>query len=194
MCSRGTVRAVLLVAVAVPAQAGIAQSSAAPSRVVPASAALPPTVSISTHPTGSATLSAARITTCLAGAAAHHAVDPQLLRAIAMVESGLDAAAVNRANANGSRDLGLMQINSAWLPALARWRITENDLFDPCVSAYVGAWILAGNIARLGPTWQAVGAYNARTPSRQLAYVKRVQKQLARQSQAWGAGALARAP
>lgn len=119
------------------------------------------------------------VAACLAAAAAHHAVDVALVHAIAAVESGFDPSAVNRANKNGSRDIGLMQINSSWLPVLARWSITEDKLFDPCVSAYVGAWILADNIARLGRNWRAVGAYNARTPAKQLAYVRRVQKQLA---------------
>src|SRR5690606_36371621 len=79
--------------------------------------------------------------------------------------------------------IGLMQINSAWLPVLGRWGITEERLYEPCISAYVGAWILAGNIARHGRTWRAVGAYNAVTPSRQLAYVRKVQKQLLKSGQ-----------
>lgn len=118
------------------------------------------------------------VTGCLAAAAAHHAVDPALLHAIAVVESGLDPRALNHANRNGSRDIGLMQINSAWLPVLKRWGITEERLYEPCISAYVGAWILADNISRHGRTWRAVGAYNAVTPSRQLAYARRVQRQL----------------
>ena len=122
---------------------------------------------------------AAAISACLNKAARYHGVSADLLHAIAMVESGLDPAAVNRANANGSRDIGLMQINSSWLPRLATWDITEDDLFDPCVSAYVGAWILADNIARLGPVWRAVGAYNARSPKLQLKYARRIQRQLA---------------
>lgn len=120
---------------------------------------------------------------CLMAAATHHSVDPALLHAIAVVESGLDPRATNRSNRNGSRDIGLMQINSAWLPALKRWGITEEKLYEPCISAYVGAWILAGNIARHGRTWRAVGAYNAVTPSRQLAYVRRVQRQMLKSAQ-----------
>lgn len=127
-----------------------------------------------------ATLASAEVSACLAAAAGHHAVDPAVLHAIASVESGFNPQAINRTNRNGSRDIGLMQINSSWLPTLARWDITETQLFDPCVSAYVGAWILAGNMARMGHTWRAVGAYNARTPARQVAYVRRVQEHLAR--------------
>lgn len=66
---------------------------------------------------------------CLVAAARHHGVDPALLHAIAVVESGLNPRAVNRANANGTRDIGLMQINSAWLPTLKRWGITEEGLY-----------------------------------------------------------------
>ncbi|MGE4334640.1 MAG: lytic transglycosylase domain-containing protein [Pigmentiphaga sp.] len=118
------------------------------------------------------------ITDCLAAAARHFGLPSALLHAIAEVESGGDPRAVNRANRDGSRDIGLMQINSRWLPRLARWRIDEQALFDPCISAHVGAWILADNITRLGPVWRAVGAYNARTPALQLRYVRRVQAAL----------------
>lgn len=118
---------------------------------------------------------------CLQQAAQHFGLAPALLQAIAQVESGGNPAAVNRSNRNGSRDIGLMQINSRWLPTLARWQVFEQDLFDPCVSAHVGAWILADNIARLGPVWRAVGAYNAVTPALQQRYVRRVQAELARQ-------------
>lgn len=119
---------------------------------------------------------------CLHAAAERFAVPSALLEAIALVESGGNPAAVNRANTNGSYDVGLMQINSSWLPRLATWRITEQDLYDPCVSAAVGAWILADNIRRLGPVWRAVGAYNARTPALQWRYVQRVQAMLAQRS------------
>lgn len=124
------------------------------------------------------------IADCLAAAAGHFGLPPALLHAIAEVESGGNPRAVNRANRDGSRDIGLMQINSRWLPRLARWRIDEQALFDPCVSAHVGAWILADNIARLGPVWRAVGAYNARTPALQLRYVRRVQAALERRAAA----------
>lgn len=86
--------------------------------------------------------------------------------------------AVNR-NTDGSVDIGLMQINSSWLPSLARYGITRAHLFDACVNAYVGSWILSRNIQQLGLTWDAVGAYNARSPAKRLIYAQKVYQALA---------------
>ena len=98
---------------------------------------------------------------CWQLAASRYHVDPLLLYAIARVESGLNPRARN-INADGSQDIGLMQINSRHLPALARFGITEQHLItQPCTSVMVGAWILAGFIREKGYGWQAVGAYNA---------------------------------
>ena len=101
---------------------------------------------------------------CWDDAAARYQVNSSLLHAIARTESALNPQAINR-NRNGSRDIGLMQINSSWLPVLARHGIAERDLLDPCTNIRVGAWILAQNFQRLGSDWNAVGAYNARTPA-----------------------------
>lgn len=113
---------------------------------------------------------------CLDDAAGFHGVDPVLVRSIARHESGMNPYATHR-NANGSEDIGLMQINSFHLPRLGRFGITRTALFDPCVNAYVGAWILRDNINRIGPTWKAVGAYNAASPDKQLRYANQIYAQ-----------------
>ncbi|WP_316157492.1 lytic transglycosylase domain-containing protein [Cupriavidus sp. BIC8F] len=110
---------------------------------------------------------------CLDGAAVFHGVSPLLLRSIAMQESGMRPWVTNR-NANGSEDIGLMQINSIHLPRLGKYGISRAHLFDGCVNAYVGAWILRENIQRFGPTWKAVGAYNAASPDKQLRYANQI--------------------
>ena len=114
---------------------------------------------------------------CWEDAANRYRVSSALLYAIARTESGLNPQAIGR-NTNGSRDIGLMQINSAWLPTLASHGIGERDLYEPCTNIHVGAWILAGNVSRLGYTWEAVGAYNAASPSLRRNYVEKVRRHL----------------
>jgi soluble lytic murein transglycosylase-like protein len=114
---------------------------------------------------------------CFDEAAAFHRVSPTLARGIAQVESGMRSWVTNK-NTNGSEDIGLMQINSAHLPRLAKFGITRQSLFDPCTNAYVGTWILADCLARFGETWTAVGCYNAGAPHNRLRYATRVYQML----------------
>jgi soluble lytic murein transglycosylase-like protein len=116
---------------------------------------------------------------CLDDAAAYRHLNPALVRAIAQHESGMHASAVN-VNRNGSEDIGLMQINSSWLPTLSRFGIRREHLFDACVNAYVGTWILASNCRRFGAIWKCVGAYNAVSPQKQLTYANAIYRLLQR--------------
>ncbi len=51
---------------------------------------------------------------------------------------------------NGTRDIGLMQINSIHLPRLLKLGVTEERLLsEPCLSVEVGASILADFIPAL---------------------------------------------
>lgn len=80
--------------------------------------------------------------------------------AIAKTESGFNSNATN-INKNGTKDIGLMQINSAHLGELSKYGITERMLYDnPCANVNIGAWILARSIAYHGNNWRAVGSYN----------------------------------
>ena len=115
---------------------------------------------------------------CWQEAGSRYQVDPALLHAIARTESGLNPAAINR-NRNGSIDIGLMQINSAWFPTLAKYGISTQDVWEPCTNIHVGAWVLAQNMQKLGVNWDAVGAYNATTPAKRTAYAWKVYRNLA---------------
>lgn len=97
---------------------------------------------------------------CFSEAAQRYGVDERLLMAIAKQESDFQPH-VKHTNTNGSVDVGLMQINSQHFKTLNRFNISEQSLLDPCVNVHVGAWILSRAIKEHGPTWRAVGAYNA---------------------------------
>lgn len=97
---------------------------------------------------------------CWEETARRYDIEPELLQAIAAVESGHRAEVMNYDNRNGTRDIGLMQINSVHLPRLFKQGITEERLLsEPCLSVEVGASILAGFIQRFGYNWKAVGSY-----------------------------------
>lgn len=100
---------------------------------------------------------------CFVASGAKYSIDPRLLWAIAETESSgrADARNLSHLPRTGTIDIGLMQINSSWLPTLARYGITRDRLLaDPCLNIDVGAWILARTIRQQGASWDAVGAYN----------------------------------
>ncbi|MBI1920473.1 MAG: lytic transglycosylase domain-containing protein [Geobacter sp.] len=108
---------------------------------------------------------------CFQEAGEKYGISPLLLESIARTESGLKVSAVG-VNVNGSRDLGLMQINSSWIRPLGL--DPERLVTDACYNTEVGARILRECIDRKGYTWEAVGCYNAVTRSKQIKYSRRV--------------------
>ena len=112
-----------------------------------------------------------------------YGISAALLMAIAEQESNFNPKAVG-VNRNGTRDIGLMQINTTWLPRLAKQGVREQDLFEPCTNVMIGAWVLADNVRRLGPTYKALGAYNATSPHLQLRYAQAVLRRLPKFEQA----------
>lgn len=89
--------------------------------------------------------------------------DPDYLRAIAKKESSFNSLAIGH-NSDGTRDIGLMQINTgnfAWLKQRFPQLTYKKLLFDPCFNIHVGGYILNENFKLYGRRWVAVGAYNA---------------------------------
>jgi len=109
---------------------------------------------------------------CFQASSQKYSINANLLKAIAIQESSLNPNAVNARSAN-DEDLGLMQINSFWFESLQSHGITRAQLFEPCVSIDVGAWVLAQSIHIFGDNWHAVGAYNAGTAISLTAQKKR---------------------
>lgn len=90
-------------------------------------------------------------------AGAHYGVNPDLLRAIAWVESNNNNDAVNTNNGR-TEDRCKMQINDQHKDKLnGGWEWLKKD---PAYCTMVGAWILAGCQAAYGNTWDAVACYN----------------------------------
>lgn len=108
---------------------------------------------------------------CFEEAGQRYNINPRLLRSIAQVESGLNPRAVNK-NPNGSMDLGLMQINSAWLRTID---VTREELMNnACLNTMTGAFVLRQCINRHGYTWGAVGCYNAYSSEKRVIYAWKV--------------------
>ena len=114
---------------------------------------------------------------CFEEAGAQYGINPQILRAIAKVESNFNPKAVNK-NSNGTFDFGLMQINSSWAATLGKER--WNSLGDACSNTKTGAWILSMCMNKYGYTWKAIGCYNSQTPDKRDRYSKMVFDQLQR--------------
>jgi soluble lytic murein transglycosylase-like protein len=115
---------------------------------------------------------------CFEDAGQYYGVSPQLLWAIAKVESNFNPKAINR-NKNGTYDIGLMQINSSWLPYLKKHGIDPSLLWDPCYNAHVGAMVLRHCIDTYGYGWRAVDCYNkGKNAKENSMYVWKVYKSL----------------
>jgi hypothetical protein len=106
---------------------------------------------------------------CIIPAAQYHSVNPWILRAILRVESGFNASAIG-VNRNGTRDLGIGQINTVHFRELAKYGIAPEHLMDACIGTYVAAWTLKASTAKWGNTWFGVAAYHSSTPSENHRY------------------------
>jgi soluble lytic murein transglycosylase-like protein len=106
---------------------------------------------------------------CLLAASANYNVPPVVLYSIMLVEGGKNGEVSK--NTNNTYDLGIMQINTLWLPELAEhWKLTPTEtafaiVNDPCTNFNVAAWILKKKIAEAdGSLINGIAFYHSRTP------------------------------
>ncbi|MBI5641421.1 MAG: lytic transglycosylase domain-containing protein [Nitrospirae bacterium] len=123
---------------------------------------------------------------CFEEAGARFGINPRLLEGISVIESGQNPAAMN-INRDGSRDMGLMQINSSWIPRLGLEQ--ARLLTDPCYNVMAGARILGSCINAYGYSWVAVGCYNAVSRSKRADYSWKVYNLLRSEGNRAGSGA-----
>lgn len=100
---------------------------------------------------------------CVDDAANYHRVNSWVLRAILWQESRMQPHAVGH-NANGTKDLGIAQINTIHLGKLKQHGIHPEHLMHACVGTYVAGWHLASVIATHGNNWRGIAAYHSLTP------------------------------
>lgn len=100
---------------------------------------------------------------CIQDASQFHRVNPTVLSAIIMVESGGKAHTIAK-NSNNTLDYGAAGINTIHMPELKKHGIAPTDLMNPCVNTYVAAWHLSKKIAQFGNTWYGIAAYHSTTP------------------------------
>lgn len=97
-------------------------------------------------------------------------------------EGGWAGAAVR--NADGSSDLGPLQINSWWVPRLAaQTGASEADVrrwltHDICFNVDAGRWIFLTGLAATGDYWAAIGAYHSPDPERATRYARTVARRI----------------
>lgn len=109
---------------------------------------------------------------CINHAAEVFHIPATIIVAVMKIENGWNGAAIK--NKNGTYDLGVMQVNSSWLPKLQKYDITQANLqYDPCINVHAATWILAKGLAK-GEGWQGVGNYHSATPIHNQRYRQKV--------------------
>lgn len=106
-------------------------------------------------------------------AGAYYNIPPLLLENIVNIESGGNPNAV-RVNSNGTKDYGLMQINTIHLRRLSAWGIYEHNILDPKINIFVGSWLLSEHIKEKGFNLQAIGNYHSKTQAHKDRWLKKL--------------------
>lgn len=118
------------------------------------------------------------LATCIFLAAQTYGVPPAVLVGILHVEGGKIGQQVR--NSNGTFDLGPLQINTIWMPELARhWGVSQSTAKhwvrdDGCINVAVGAWILRKKSDDAGSLYTGIAHYHSKTPRYGLPYRQKV--------------------
>ena len=120
---------------------------------------------------------AALVTSCMLSAAQIHGLPPSMLFVMLHIEGG--KIGETSRNTNGTFDIGPMQINSIWIPELARrWKKDHRTTLhmlthDACTNIEAGAWILRGRIDDTRDTRIGISRYHSATPHLGSRYFER---------------------
>ena len=122
---------------------------------------------------------------CIESASAAYRLPPAVVLILLSVEGGTLGHV--SANTNGTVDIGPMQVNTTWVPVVARhWSATASETYvalrdNFCANVEAGTWILrqAMDQAR-GDFWEGVGFYHSHDPGYKADYLRKVLHQALR--------------
>ena len=89
--------------------------------------------------------------------------DPMLLKAMAIHESYLNHKTPPNGNENGTRDAGLMRINSSNTALLRKYNLSFNQVENPVVSVFLACEIFRDKVVKFGGgrvNLRSISAYN----------------------------------
>ena len=127
----------------------------------------------------------ATIRACILASANVYREPPAVLLILLNVEGGT-LGAVSQ-NSNRTVDIGPMQVNQTWIPAVAsHWHASPQATFvalrdNFCANVEAGAWILRQGLDEAnGDLWGGVAFYHSHTPEYQRRYLLAVLRQALR--------------
>jgi hypothetical protein len=116
---------------------------------------------------------------CMVAAASFYHLPPRVLPSIQVVEGGRPG--IISQNTDGSADLGVMQVNTLWVPQFAAITgMTDNAvrtrlIVDPCFNIAAAGAIMRVYLDEAGgDLLRAVGYYHSHTPQRASEYQDKV--------------------
>ena len=116
---------------------------------------------------------------CMALVAQLYTLPPRVLPSIQAVEGG--APGVVHVNTDGSEDLGIMQVNTLWIPRLVAYtrlgaaEVRDRLLNRPCFNIAAAGLVMRTYLDETGQDlMQAVGDYHSHTPMLNRAYQAKV--------------------
>jgi hypothetical protein len=159
-----------------------ADAGARPPTIAPAGHAVAPdpeAVRASAPAADTPTAAEGRVGGCIAAAASVHRVPPAIVLILLDVEGGR-LGTVSR-DANDTADIGPMQVNTIWVPRIARhWRSSPDAAFlalrdSFCANVEGGTWILRQALDEAnGDFWSGVAIYHSHDPVHQRIYLREV--------------------
>ncbi len=137
------------------------------------------------RPASAADAQTSTVARCVESAAAAHRLPAAVIVTLLQVEGG-SLGRVSQ-NTNATVDIGPMQVNTIWVPIVARhWSASPADTYlalrdSFCANVEAGSWILRQAIDDAhGDFWEGVGFYHSHDPGYKADYLRKVLHQVLR--------------